>query len=246
MSGKYLDSSKEVGTKALQVAGSLVSKGTKALATYAGEALSACETKKAAADIQAKGELYNLERRAMREMPVLALNQVQANQLGSQTFNGFGMYPGPIQLDHSQADAVMHHMLKQYALDPESSRELVKAVAPLVGIPNMMCSAYSAHRFLADTIIIPVINERRLENNNPCINYRKIVESPLYWGDNQGVVFQYNIHSITDADMVKQQYDRGGQCIEQMRKSLKDIGIQIGSIESEGILLKIRLKWTGV
>lgn len=245
MSGKYLDSSKEVGTKVLKVAGSLVSKGTKALASYAGEALSACETKKAAADIQAKGELYNLERRAMREMPVLTLNQAQANQLESQTLNGFGMYPGPIQLDHAQADGVMNHMMKQHSLDAESREKLADAVTPLVGIPNMIRPLFKIHKLVATSWIIKDVNDIKGEKDLRPISYRNIVGKPLFIGTNRDISLVYNLQSKEICEFVYDKYQENGQYLDDVRLSLKDAGVEIKDVKSKGAFLEVTIIWTG-
>lgn len=236
----YLENAKAVGTKVIQIVTSVVTKATKALASYVGEALSTCETKKAAADIQAQAYLYNAERLALREPPIIYLDSLQENCILPPEFCGMNTC---IKLNNNQAEQVFQHMLRQHALDTDSKRELAEAVTPLVGIPNMMHWVCHAHKILADTIIIPVINERKQENNIPCIDYQNIVESPLYYGHNQGITLQYNVHSVTDAEKVKQRYDRGGQYIEQTREILKNVGVQIDRIESKGILLRIHLKW---
>lgn len=236
MKMNYLENTKAVGTKVIQIVASVVTKATKALASYVGEALSACEARKSSADIQARGELHNLERRALREMPTIELTNAQVPIAYQWCRN-------TVALNEPQAEFVFQHMLRQHALDTDSKRELAEAVTPLVGIPNMMHWVCHAHKILADTIIIPVINERKQENNIPCIDYQNIVESPLYYGHNQGITLQYNVHSVTDAEKVKQRYDRGGQYIEQTREILKNVGVQIDRIESKGILLRIHLKW---
>lgn len=219
----------------------VLAKMVKGVVVFAGEALSACETRKAAADIQAQGYLSNLQRQALREPPIIYLDSVQENAILPPEFCGMNTY---IKLNNDQAEFVFQHMLKQHALDAESREELATMVAPLVGVPNMVGVVCHAHRKLADTLILPIVNDRKKMNNIPCVTYRYVVEGQLYWGNNQGVVFRYNVHSADDSLMVKQQYDNNEQYVEETAELLKSFGLQIYSIVAKGVYLQIRLKWT--
>lgn len=237
MSGKYLDSSKEVGTKVLKAAGSLVSKGTKALATYAGEALSACETKKAAADIQAKGELYNLERRTMREMPTIVLTD---NQVPIE----YQWCRNTVALNEPQAEFVFQHMLKQHALDAESREELATMVAPLVGVPTLLEPVYMAHRYIGERLILPYANHGKPDEYKKV--YEDIVNDPVYTGTNQGICLKFNIHSADLCRKFCREYEHSRKYIAKLVNGLQRIGVQIDHVSADGIYLEVYLKWTEV
>lgn len=230
---EYIDNAKEAGTKTLQVVGSLMSKGTKALATYAGEALSACETKKAAADIQAKGELYNLERRAMREMPTIVLTD---NQVPIE----YQWCRNTVALNEPQAEFVFQHMLKQHALDAESREELACMVAPLVGVPTLLEPVYMAHRYIGERLILPYANHGKPDEYKKV--YEDIVNDPVYTGTNQGICLKFNIHSADLCRKFCREYEHSRKYIAKLVNGLQRIGVQIDHVSADGIYLEVYLK----
>lgn len=218
-----------------------LSKLVKGASALAGEALSACEAKKAASDIQAQGYLRNAQRIAIRETPVLVLNQVQASQLESQTFNGFGMYPGPIQLDHAQSEQVFQHMLLQHTLDADSKRELAEAVTPLVGIPALMQSVYKAHECIGRSLVLTYINHGKPDEYKRA--YADIVNAPLYEGTNHGLRLRYNLHSADLCEKFCGEYRKSRQYNAGLENELRRMGVQIARVRADGIYLEVYLKW---
>lgn len=218
-----------------------LSKLVKGASALAGEALSACEAKKAASDIQAQGYLRNAQRIAIRETPVLVLNQVQASQLESQTFNGFGMYPGPIQLDHAQSEQVFRHMLRQHTLDADSKRELAEAVTPLVGIPALMKPLYKAHEEIGKSLVLPCVNKGKTDEFK--IPYENTVNNPVYMGTNQGIVLKYNLHSSDLCKKFCSEYVKSRQYVSGIQNTLQTLGVQIARVRADGIHLEVYLKW---
>lgn len=235
---EYIDNAKDAGTKALQVVGSVVSKGTKALATYAGEALSSLETRKAAADILAQGELRNLSRRAMREMPTIVLTD---NQVPIE----YQWCRNTVALNEPQAEQVFQHMLKQHALDAESREELADAVTPLVGIPNMMRPIFKIHKLVATSWVIKDVNDIKGEKDLRPISYRNIVGKPLFIGTNRNISLVYNLQSKEICEFVYNKYQENGQYLDDVRLSLKDAGVEIKDVKSKGNFLEVTIIWTG-
>ncbi|MCQ5144337.1 hypothetical protein [Enterocloster bolteae] len=219
-------------------------KATSQIATWIAKKNIEYKEQVAVNQIQAQGALRNAQRMAMREMPVVTLNQVQANQLESQTFNGFGMYPGPIQLDSQQADSVMHHMLKQYSLDAESREELASMVASLVGIPTLMEPVYMAHELIAEKLILPYINKGITEEFKQ--TYSSTVNAPFYEGTNRYLRFKYNLHSAKLCSDFCSEYYKSLRYVAKVNNELKKAGVQIGHVEADGIFLEVYLKWTEV
>ena len=220
-------------------------KAVKGLSALAGEALSTCEAKKAAADIQAQGALYNLRRQAMRELPVVTLNPSQAQWLMEQAYYGFPQGVGTVQLDALQSEQVFRQSLEQHCLDKDSRDELVKNLAPLVGIPTLMTPIHSAHKMGATELVLPTLNDIRDEKGLKPLNYRNIIEPPTYWGNNKQLHLRYNVHSPSFSEEVKNRYKRNVQNDNGFCKALENMGMCINSVDSEGVYLNITLKWVG-
>lgn len=214
----------------------------KGLSSLAGEALSACETKKAAQDIQAQGALYNLQRQALREMPVVTLNPRQEEALLFPEYRGQGAY---IQLDPVQSEQVFQHILEQYCLDNISRRELVKTVAPLVGVANLLKPIHEAHKVVGEKVVLTALNDIHLAEGLSTLSYRNILESPTYWGNNKCLHLRYNVHAPERSAKIKDYYRRCDQFEETVCEYLENKGLCIGDISSEGVYLNITLEWVG-
>lgn len=192
--------------------------------------------------IQAQGALRNAQRMAMREMPVVLLNPAQEEALLFPEFRGQG---ARIQLDHAQADAVMNHMIKQHSLDAESREELAEAITPLVGIPNMIRPIFKIHKLVATSWVIKDVNDIKGEKDLRPISYRNIVGRPLFIGTNRDISLVYNLQSKEICEFVYNKYQENGQYLEDVRLSLKDVGVEIMDAETNGAFLEVTIKWTG-
>lgn len=229
--------------KTLEIVKKATSTVVNGIGRYAGEALSACEASRAAADIRAKGELYNLERRAMREMPKVVFNPAQEKDLLFPEYRGQGAY---IQLDHSQAEQVFRHMLEQHALDPDSKAELVSMVTPKVGVPNMAQAICISREWVATSWVVPTLNQIRLARGLPTIDNYNVNGNTLYQGTNEGVRLIYNACHYEDAKKLCEEYKIKGRYTQSLMDSLKKIGIEIQQMKTKGCFLVVCLKWTGV
>lgn len=229
---KTIEAAKEIVNKAVGT----IANG---IGSCAGEALSACETKKAAADIQAKGELYNLQLRAMREAPKVVLNPAQEEALLFPEFRGQGAY---IYLDHIQADSVTNHMLKQYSLDDDSRGELADTVAPLVGVPNMMRVVCHAHEYIGKHLVLPYANHGKPDEYKKV--YEDIINDPVYTGTIHGIVLRYNLHSTDVCRNFCGEYEKSRKHVANLVNDLQHIGVQIAYVRADGIHLEVYLKWT--
>lgn len=214
-------------------------KVVKGLSSLAGEALSACETKKAAADIQAQGALYNLQRQATREMPIIPLNSRQEEALLFPEYRGQGAY---IQLDPEQSERVFQHMLVQHCLNENSCKELVENLKPLTGLPILVSPIYNIHKMVADIVILSILNEIRIEEGLYPVKYEKILRWPMYNGDNSVVCLHYFVSSY--AEEIEKRYKSSKKRVEEDCQTLKESGVSIDKIVVRNSDLNVYLKWT--
>lgn len=219
----------------------VLAKMVKGVVVFAGEALSACETRKAAADIQAQGYLSNLQRQALREPPIIYLDSVQENAILPPEFCGMNTY---IKLNNDQAEQAFQHMLKQHALDAESREELADTVAPLVGVPTLLEPVYMAHRYIGERLILPYANHGKPDEYKKV--YEDIVNDPVYTGTNQGICLKFNIHSADLCRKFCREYEHSRKYIAKLVNGLQRIGVQIDHVSADGIYLEVYLKWTEV
>lgn len=218
----------------LEKAKELLVNGVKWIASCAGEALSACEARKSSADIQARGELHNLERRALREMPTIELTNAQVPIEYQWCRN-------TVALNEPQAEFVFQHMLRQHTLDTDSKRELAEAVTPLVGVPALMQSVYKAHEYIGKNLVLPFINHGKPDEYKRA--YADIVNAPLYEGTNHGLRLRYNLHSADLCEKFCGEYRKSRQYNAGLENDLQRIGVQIARVRAEGIYLEVYLKW---
>lgn len=212
-------------------------KAVNELSALAGEALSACEAKKAAADIQAQGALYNLQRQAIREMPVLTLNQEQSQWLMQQAFNNFPDGVGKVYLDSNQAYGITLHMIKQHSLDSKSRKELSETVANIIGLSAAISPVNNAHQFVAEKMILPVINKGEGET----LDYEDIIPETFYEGTVQGIKLIYNLHSVERGKKIYFKYYNSRKNSPKTRQELLGKGIKIKKIVFKGIYLNVYL-----
>lgn len=216
-----------------------MTQAVKGLAALAGEALSTCEAKKAAQDIQAQGALYNLRRQALREMPIIPLNSRQEEALLFPEYRGKGFW---IQLDPDQTDYVFQQSLEQRCLDSSSREELVKVVAPKVGIPALLELVATAHEIVGRELILPYINKGKLAESQ--VFYEDTVNDPMFSGTGQGIKLNYNLHSDKVCKDFCGEYSKSRKNVQSIRYKLRSVGVDIDHVSADGIYLEIYLKWT--
>lgn len=216
-------------------------KVVKGLSSLAGEALSACETKKAVADIQAQGMLYNLQRQAMREMPIIPLNSGQEEALLFPEYRGKGAW---IQLDPDQTDYVFQQSLEQRCLDKDSRAELAAVVAPKVGVPALLELVATAHETVGRELVIPLINKGIQDEYK--IEYEDMVNDPIFEGTIQSIKLRYNVHSSEACKKFYWEYKKSRQLVNKIRRQLRLVGVDIDHIKVvDTIFLEVHLKWVG-
>lgn len=217
-----------------------MSKATTAAATWLAQASVDYKTAEAAHKIQAQGALYNLQRQATREMPIIPLNSRQEEALLFPEYRGKGFW---IQLDPDQTDYVFQQSLEQRCLDKDSRVELATVVAPKVGIPALLELVTLAHETVGRELIVPYINKGVLQEFH--IKYEDTVNNPLYIGTNRGIKLNYNLHSPDKCRAFSGEYQKSRKNVDSLRKKLRGVGVEIDHVAAEGIFLEVYLKWVG-
>lgn len=216
---------------------------TTVLAVWLAKIIVMYKEKKVIMEIQAQNHLLNIQRREARELPMVSFSQEQASYLASQTWNGFYQFPGPIVLNHEQADFILYHMMKQYCLDVKSREEFAKVVASQIGIPALLELVALAHEIVGKELIVPYINKGVLQEFQ--IKYEDTVNNPMYIGTSQGIKLSYNLHSPDKCKAFSGEYKKSRKNVNSLRKKLQGVGVEIDHVAAEGIFLEVYLKWVG-